>query len=443
MDNYELNIPDVAFKKDFTIIYKGRENKEGHIIESIEEIVTSQEEFLRKLRYFKQKTNEITKTNEIFIHDIYSPELFKEFINSLKTGKIQVNDKNYKIFFELSCKYDYHELKEVINKFCEERPDIQQILKKSSRTELDSMREEKLSQNLDICLQNENFSKLPINTLNRILNSPKRVLKDHHLLFEFVKKLISNQTKENENFEEENQILISCLDLSEMSDEDLEEYFHNEELSSIFNCRHSKERMKILFEEKERNEQYQKELEKRIQTLEEQFCGNKKQEEENTKNIKSKLIEQEEKIVKYQRENEKLSISVEFQNSRIEKLESSLLELNEIKNNFLKQEEIIQKYQIENESHKELIEKQNLKIKDLEATLQKLKYSILPDVSITTNVEPTQMIKGKKKLGANILLIRIVHQSLEKMHINKEKKSQIQKKNLHFVYHQELTLCMR
>ena len=57
MDNFEINIPDKSFKKDFTIIYKGREEQKGHILEPIIEIKTSKEEFLRKLQYFKNKNS--------------------------------------------------------------------------------------------------------------------------------------------------------------------------------------------------------------------------------------------------------------------------------------------------------------------------------------------------------------------------------------------------
>ena len=60
MEKIKINKPDTSFKKDFAIIYKGREKKENEkteenqYFERIEEIKTSKEELFRKLRYFKR-----------------------------------------------------------------------------------------------------------------------------------------------------------------------------------------------------------------------------------------------------------------------------------------------------------------------------------------------------------------------------------------------------
>ena len=175
MDNIEINIPDISFRKDFTIIYKGKEDNEGKIIEKIEEIRTSKEELLRKLRYFKRQSLEINQMNEIFIHDSYYVKFFKEFINSLETHKIEVNEHNYSQISELSRKYEYEELEEKLATFSRTRPDLQIILESTKTSKLDSAKEEKLLKNLDICLCNQNFSNLHLPVLARILNSPNRV----------------------------------------------------------------------------------------------------------------------------------------------------------------------------------------------------------------------------------------------------------------------------
>ena len=97
MEKIKINIPDTSFKKDFTIIYKGREKKENEktdenqYFERIEEIKTSKEELLRKLRYFKRRESEINQMNEIFIHDSYSINHFKEFIDTLESHEIFIS----------------------------------------------------------------------------------------------------------------------------------------------------------------------------------------------------------------------------------------------------------------------------------------------------------------------------------------------------------------
>lgn len=77
MSNYDVEIPDTIFVNDFTIIYKGKEEREGQIMEPIEEFKTSKDEFFRKLRYFKQQRFEMSNANELFIHDDCSVASFK------------------------------------------------------------------------------------------------------------------------------------------------------------------------------------------------------------------------------------------------------------------------------------------------------------------------------------------------------------------------------
>lgn len=326
--DFELDIPEKVFKKDFIIIYKGLKEHEGHMIQSIEEIETCKEELIRKLRYFQQKTNEMKQTNEIFIHDIYPTKIFKDFIDSIETNKIQVNESNYMIYSELCSKYEYDSLQTVLDKFSSNRPDIQQIL--TDKT-IDSVKEEKLSKNLDLCLQNENFAKLPISVLIRILNSPKRILHDHHLLFEFVKKII-NQYEENQiysnsndnDLEENMQLLLSCLDFADMTNEDLDELFQMKYLTGVFNCRHSKEKMKLLFEENKSKEKYQLELEKRILRIEEKLSTEMKNKDEEMNQLRAdverfqaKINQQEQDISKCQSEIEQLRKAHEDQSRKL------------------------------------------------------------------------------------------------------------------------------
>lgn len=59
MKSCKLIIPPVGYQKDLSIIYKEGEKE-------IQEIRTSKDEFLKSLRFFKNKSNEI-ESKEIYI----------------------------------------------------------------------------------------------------------------------------------------------------------------------------------------------------------------------------------------------------------------------------------------------------------------------------------------------------------------------------------------
>lgn len=258
MEDTEVDVPNVTVMNDLTIIYKGEEMNENQRFETITEIKTSKEEFIRKLRYFKQRFYEISQKNEIYIHDIYPVEVFKTFISTLTTNKIILNENNYLYLKELSSKYGYQELLSAVERFSQERPDIKNIVDKfSDKIEIDSDLIREMAKHLDICLQNENMLKYPIEAINKIINSPERVLTNHHLLFKFIKKILEKQkNNKNNQYDEEDkeniQILVSSLDYNQLSKEELKEVFENEEFTTVFNPVGSRELM-ISMKENEHN----------------------------------------------------------------------------------------------------------------------------------------------------------------------------------------------
>lgn len=345
MEKIKINIPDTSFKKDFTIIYKGREKKENEktdenqYFERIEEIKTSKEELLRKLRYFKRRESEINQMNEIFIHDSYSVNHFKEFIDTLESHEIEINDDNIDEFLELSHKYEYTELEQELSTFSMTRPDIHTIITKNKVDEIDQRKEEKLSKHLDICLHNSNFINFPLPVLARILNSPERVVHDHHLLFEFVHKVIEKYKTDTKEIEKKSEcdeetrmnleILLSCLDYNEMTNEELDTMMNEDEMMSIFNARHLKERMKKLIEEERKQKIRYSTIEARLATLERQHSEYEQQMQlclnENLRSMKEK-IEQQEKIISESHEKQ------EKQEQRINELEDRLRHFDENQN---------------------------------------------------------------------------------------------------------------
>ena len=391
MEDIKIDIPYVTVMNDFTIIYK--------VNDEIEEIQTSKEEFIHKLRYFKQRVNEINIQNEIFIHEEYPIEIFKEFINTLTTNKITLNEKNYLTLKKLSHKYCYYELQQVLDKYSKERPDIKHIIDEYSNTERDDIKEEEMSRHLDICLQNENMINFPIETLIRIINSPNRNLQDHHLLFKFIKRLIekyqSQQESENKDEnnnnntkdgkEEENlQILVSSLDYRRMSRDEIKEILKSKYFTSIFELRGNKEMIKTLLESNEQNET-------RISELEEQNRSSQNNYE---------------KIFKSQsQEIEILEEQLRTQTQKNERIESELQQLREMIETQIKQNQIFEEHirnnSMNQDKQKEIIETQETRIKTLEDKIQQNSENIEKrNIIIDTQNKTIKEIESKMNISS-------------------------------------------
>lgn len=411
MEDFEISVPESKPEDDLLIIYKGREEREGQIFEPIEEIRTSKEEFLRKLRYFKQKSNEINYLHEIFIHDVYPIKIFKDFINTIKTGKLSINDSNYSDFYKLSCKYEYQELQQQIDQFSKTRPDLLRIVTQYCTEEIDYAKEAKISQNLDICLRNPHLAKYPIEKLNRILNSPERRLNDYCLLYEFVKKIIKERKNEINN--DDLSIFVSSLDYLEMSNEELDDFLNDDTFSSIFGIRNSREKIKMMNEERKRNEMRITKLEENIEKLERKITDEKSKIEDFVRlkidEIQFNFLKEKDEIVsKHQQENQKLRDLVEKQAKkiseneeriqRIEETQEKVIsqKIDEFQKNFSRQqEEMLKKYQQEKQKIKD-IESQSKKIIEYESRIQALEEATRKITgSISIGVEKTGAICGR------------------------------------------------
>lgn len=276
MENISFPIPEIKFDEDFTIIYKGKDENDSNK-EKIIEIKTSREELIRRLRYFKKKGDEIRIIDEYYIHDDFNTAIFNDFISSLKTKKITINEQNYLDYSKLSSKYEYTEIQEIVDQFIKSRQDLQIIIEKLTQNinpnENEIEKEKIIAKNLDFCLEHGNLSNLPLSILIRIFNSPERNLKNHHLLFNFIKEKVHQVHKPNQlnktDKPEDIEILISSLDLNEMSKEEIEEFLNFEGIGDTFNPKNSRQMMKNVFDSN-------KELEKRIDKLEAAFLDEKK-----------------------------------------------------------------------------------------------------------------------------------------------------------------------
>lgn len=247
-------LPSVQ-QNDLTIIYKEGNNQ-------IHELKTPYNELIKSLRYFQRRTQEIELTKLIYLQEEIPFNIFSEFISSVNTKEIFLDENNFEAYYKLSCKYEFHELKMKIEEFMNNRPDLTSLVdqlittSKSNLTENndnDLFKEEILSKNLDVVLQNNLLKKLPIETIIRVLNSPKRILKNHHLLFKFVISEMKNasEKKLNTNDQMIYAILPSTLDYNLMTRSEiieLLEIVNQIESLNFFSPKNSNEVMKTIIQ---------------------------------------------------------------------------------------------------------------------------------------------------------------------------------------------------
>ena len=397
MEDFKIEIKRSGFIKDFTIIYKGMKGQEQEQdqskTESIEEIQTSKDELFRQLGYFKKRRNEIDRMDEIFIHDKYPIQIFCEFIQILETTEIGINERNYQYFYDLSLKYEFESLQKELEKYIKERPDINRIVDGYTnldyKEERDEQKEELLSSHLDICLRNENMNKFPLFVLIRILNSPKRQLKDHRLLINFIKRQIETRPKE-ELTDDYIEQLFSTLDYSEMSNEELEELFHSQHYKGVTRKNHCEERLVVMVEERRAIMESLSAVEKRLESLEKQ-----------TESERNMSMQRNEEETKQLRKYEEMISDQKMQQEKIEKNFARLeTQMNEQANKLHRYEEMISNLQ-------QTIETQKVQFKQqIDAILQKQreeeerkqreeeeKRSKL-EVKLSLNLQSDQTLKG-------------------------------------------------
>ena len=377
MESFDLESKEKKKAEDFTIIYKGPNMRKNDTTETIKEIKTIKEDFFGKLRYFKPKANEFKQINEIYIHDIYPVDIFEEFIQSIQTFHIKLNPDNFESFYNLSKKYEFEELQEELDQYSKDRPDLKQLITKmtvKNDDQINSQKEEIISKHLDVCLKNEEMIRISLPTLIRILNSPNRILTDHHLLFQFIQKVIDfNQNNSNENLDEKRdyyQLLFNSIDYIELDNDELESLFQNEFFSNIKSMKNFKERISLVIEERKLNV-------KRITDLESKFIQHEKLHQQEKNDLEDKFS-QHEKL--HQQEKNDLEV-------KIKKIEEKLGEMND---KLTKQGEIIDNYR----KLEQVIQSQEAKLNKQEEIIQKIQLY----VEITAKVESNETVKGEIRI---------------------------------------------
>lgn len=292
MKSFKVKIPPTKAENDLLIIYKRGKNE-------FHELKTSKDDFYKSLRYYHP--NETKQNDLIYIQDNIPFDIFEKFISSITSKEVEINEKNLSQFFYLCQKYEYEEFRGEIEKIMQKEPNshlfTEQIkamaLNDLNSNELDeSKKEEIIARNLDISIQNGFLNNFSLDKVVRILNSPKKVIKDHHLLFSFVIQTIQKFENEklNENDRKSLSVLPSTLNFCEMTTNEIEKLFEIEKANS-FDCpqnskgiiqnfiSNDKEMQKKIIELEQRMIEMEKSFKMQIENLEEELQNSQDKED--------------------------------------------------------------------------------------------------------------------------------------------------------------------
>ncbi|KAK8883599.1 hypothetical protein M9Y10_042693 [Tritrichomonas musculus] len=299
MIDVKVKIPKTKAKADLKIIYKGKN--------TLHELITSKDDIIKSLRYYENKRNEINLLNIIYIEEDIEFDIFQKFISSIETQEIDLNENNYESLYYLSNKYEYLELQNEIKTFMNTRPDLKKIIDdysnsfKNEKTanfySIDIMKEEIIAKNLDASISSGILHKLPLEILVRILNSPKREIKNHHSLFQFITSLIKSRMDSiaSEEEKENLSVLPSCLDYELMTADEIEELLKIEGSIQMMSPRNSMKKMKeMISREKEMNDKITA-LEEKLGGLEELLLG-VKDEIRSQKEAESEIVKSQDEV---------------------------------------------------------------------------------------------------------------------------------------------------
>ncbi|OHS98178.1 hypothetical protein TRFO_09039 [Tritrichomonas foetus] len=250
-----------------------------------ERIETEKNIFFFKCRFFR-KQKHLFEQKENDLSDKYSTETFRSFIFSMKSREIELRESNVFELLELSSRYEYHELFLSLQKYLSTCPFFTHLL-----NEIISNEKENNALNENYCMTDEIYSiiskhfdqsiksglllKFKYSTIYRFLKSPSLVVKDHHLLFEFILTIFDEfqktykDRKENERkFHKQKLILqsfTSFLDYNEINEEEVERLIQHLVFCDSYQPKHSSTLISRLIIQQHSNETLISQFEKKVE----------------------------------------------------------------------------------------------------------------------------------------------------------------------------------
>ncbi|OHT16967.1 hypothetical protein TRFO_41435 [Tritrichomonas foetus] len=305
------------------------DNEEDDIITIVyngEKIETKKSLLLAKCRYFR-KHLEIFHQKEMNLSDKYPHEIFRNFIFSMKTQKIEMKENSFFEYFELSSRYEYHELYFSLQKYLNSLPFLSSIIsdlisidtlsnsneieKENGNDDETAKKEEMIAKHLDDCIKSGLLRKMKYSRLYRVFSSKSLCVRNYHLLFDFILSLFDDFERNhkengiNSEKEKEKSILQSfttLLNYEEMNEEEIGKLFSHPLFCDFYQPKLSTSLISKLLEQQRSNNIVLSEQERRLEELEHKF---ELMNGQITNQIKSEFSQQNCKIQQIEKQYEK------------------------------------------------------------------------------------------------------------------------------------------
>ena len=280
------------------------------------------------IKRIQSEVQTLISNNELEEENVFN------FYSLLSGERVEINNSNYWDLFKLSCLFKVEPLKRSLFEYSEEHSNdvgfMIELLKEEEKDrnmiekneysfsiEYLSNIEEVLSNQINECFQNENFGKLSISTIYRILSKSSHNEIESDLLYEFI----------NESIEERHPF-FSFLKYSTMSDQKFNELYSNISKTSDSKSKHYYEYLRVdleyirrlkeeneyLIKENQRKDEYNEELQRKQNLISKEneelqnkqnLISKENEELQRKQNIISKENEEQKKQVRELLENQK------------------------------------------------------------------------------------------------------------------------------------------
>lgn len=217
---------------DFTFIYN---DHEAHV---------SKYQFALYSMKFR-RIPEFYVTNSLEIRDKPSFEVFCQFLRAAQGIEINITVDNALDILHFCEIWEVetvaNEVKKLMNSTAELNKAIQKIVNSKKKDSFSNL-EDIISNNIDSALQINSLTKLPIQTLIRIVNNPKCVIKKPHKYYQFVKQMLNKVGSEAS-------LLASKVDISHLSSDEALEFVQHPNLIKSFLADSLAETVVLLLQE--------------------------------------------------------------------------------------------------------------------------------------------------------------------------------------------------
>ncbi|OHS98836.1 hypothetical protein TRFO_01916 [Tritrichomonas foetus] len=259
----------------------------------------------------------------------------------MESQEIAISKHTFFEYFEMSSRYEYHELYFSLEKYLHSVPFLTHILNDlicidtfSSSSDLQNSssgksgkenernnenekenekKEEMIAKHLEESIQSGLLRKMKYSRLYRILSSPSLFIENHHLLYDFILSLFDDFQKYNEKGKENEksilQSFVTFLNYEEMNDEEILKLISHPLFCECYQPKHSTTMIYKLLKQQQSNEILLSTHETRFQELEQKYEEQLSKFETINKQTSHQIINEIEKQIHQQEQEIKEKLS--------------------------------------------------------------------------------------------------------------------------------------